>query len=170
MLRALAVVACLPGCSLILDFSDSAGVHDAAIDVPYTPAECMYMEPNDTPAQAAVIMPGVDMGPGAICKIAGDAGAVDYDYYKFTVAAGATKTTIVLTDGPMAGDLDLLLFDATGATTIGQSHNFTDTETLVCPSVSPACPALTPGSDYIFEVVPAQPANLNSYTFNVTFN
>lgn len=170
MVRESLLLACAlsaPGCSFILDFSDSAGVHDAALDGPYTQAECDYKEPNDTLDTAAVIDPASDMGPGAICKPA--AGATeDDDYYKFTVPATATKTTIKLVDAPGGGDLDLKLYDASGAV-IGQSRNFSDTETLICPAVSPACPALTAGADYVFEVLPGSPVNLNNYTFTVTF-
>ena len=169
-LRVVALTACLPGCSFVLDFSDSAGVHDAAIDAPYTPEQCAYKEPNDTPATAAVIDPAVDMGPAAICRPDKDAGvSEDDDYYKFAVPAGTTKVTITLTNGPMAGDLDLLLFGADGTSKLGQSRGFTATETLICPGVSPACPSLAAG-DYVFEVIPGAPGNLNSYTFSITFN
>jgi hypothetical protein len=167
-LLAAVIAACLPGCSLILDFSDSAGVHDASIDGPYTPEECAYKEPNDTPA-TAMIVTAADTGPGAICKPDGDAGiSEDDDYYKFTVAAGITKVTLTLVDGPMAGDLDLLLFDASGTTKLAQSRGFTDTETLICPGISPACPTLAEG-DYVFEVIPGAPGNLNNYTFSIAF-
>jgi hypothetical protein len=166
-LRVVALAACVPGCSLILDFSDSAGVHDAAIDSPYTPAECAYKEPNDTPDTAAVVTVD-DSGPAAICAPTSDAGGRDFDYYKFTVAPGTTKVTITLTNGPMAGDLDLVLYDATGATTLGQSRNFSLTETLVCPGAVPACPSLAAG-DYIFEVLSGPPTDLDNYTFSLAF-
>jgi Bacterial pre-peptidase C-terminal domain len=157
------VLASAPGCSLILDFSDKAGVHDASLDGPYTQAECDYKEPNDTVDTAAVIDPTVDMGPAAICKVpTGE----DDDYYKFTVATGITKVTIMLTNAPGGGDLDLKLYDSTDQV-IGQSRNFSDTETLICPAVSPACPSLAAG-DYVFEVLPGSPVNLNNYTFSVT--
>ena len=159
----LVLAALTPGCSLILDFSDKAGVHDASLDGPYTKDQCDYKEPNDTIDTAAVIDPAVDMGPGAICKV--DTGEDD-DYYKFTVAAGINKVTIKLIDAPGGGDLDLKLFDGTGQV-IGQSRNFSDSETLVCPAVSPACPSLAAG-DYVFEVLPGSPVNLNNYTFSLT--
>jgi hypothetical protein len=160
------------GCSFILDFSDQAGVHDAAIDGPYTQAECDYFEPNDTIDTAATIDPTADMGPAAICPPATGL-SEDDDYSKFTVPTGTTKTTIVLTDGllsnGMAGaDLDLKLYDS-AQSVVGQSRNFSATETLICPAVSPACPALTPGSEYVFEVLPGSPVNLNNYTFAITF-
>ena len=44
----LVLAATVPGCSLILDFSDKAGVHDASLDGPYTKDQCDYKEPNDT--------------------------------------------------------------------------------------------------------------------------
>lgn len=160
----LALVA-LPGCSLILDFSDKAGVHDASLDGPYTQDECNYKEPNDSLDTAAVIDPATDMGPAAICKVAS---GEDDDYYKFTVPDMTTKVTITLTNAPGGGDLDLKLYDATGDV-IGQSRSFGPGETLACPAVSPSCPTLAAG-DYVFEVLPGSPVNLNNYTFSVTFN
>jgi len=155
----------LPGCSFILDFSDKAGVHDAALDGPYTQAECDYKEPNDSLDTAAVIDPATDMGPAAICKVAA---GEDDDYYKFTVPAMTTKVTIQLTNAAGGGDLELKLYDATGDV-IGQSRSFGAGETLACPAVSPSCPTLTAG-DYVFEVLPGSSINLNNYTFSVTFN
>jgi hypothetical protein len=157
----LVLLAALPGCSFILDFSDKAGVHDASLDGP-----CDYKEPNDSLDAAAVIDPATDMGPAAICK---NAGGEDDDYYKFTVPATATKTTIKLmfTDSNVR-DLDLKLYDNTGAQT-AQSRSFSDGETLICPAVSPPCAALTAGADYTFEVLPGSPVNLNNYTFSVAF-
>jgi len=156
----------LSGCSFILDFSDKAGVHDASIDGPYTQAECDYKEPNDTLDTAAVIDPATDMGPAAICKVST---GEDDDYYKFTVPATTTKVTLQLNNGTGGGgDLDLKLYDTMG-NVIGQSRSFGPGETLVCPAVSPSCPTLAAG-DYVFEVLPGSPVNLNNYTFSVTFN
>jgi hypothetical protein len=160
-----AVAAFVPGCSLFLDFSDQAGVHDASIDGPYTPDECAYKEPNNTVAEAQTIMPGVDTGPAAICAPAADAMGEDADFYLFTVPAGTTKVTITLTDSPDGGDLDLILSDPAGNLQ-GLSRGFGLTETLTCPGVSPACPMLMPG-DFVFEVLPGKPGNINNYTFNV---
>jgi hypothetical protein len=165
LLLAFAALIAGPGCSFILDFSDKAGVHDASLDGPYTQSECDYKEPNDSIDTAAVIDPTADMGPGAICKVAmGE----DDDYYKFTVPDMTTKVTITLSNGAGGGDLDLKLYDSTGDT-IGQSRSFGAGETLICPAVSPSCPALAAG-DYVFEVLPGSPVNLNNYTFSVTFN
>jgi hypothetical protein len=159
----LVLAATVPGCSLILDFSDQAGVHDASLDGPYTKDQCDYKEPNDTIDTAAVIDPTVDMGPAAICKVST---GEDDDYYKFTVPAGITKVTLQLNNAPGGGDLDLKLYDA-GGSVIGQSRNFSESETLICPAMSPACAALAP-ADYVFEVLPGSPVNLNNYTFSVT--
>ncbi|HET9993706.1 MAG TPA: PPC domain-containing protein [Kofleriaceae bacterium] len=155
----------LPGCSLILDFSDKAGVHDASLDGPYTLDECSYKEPNDSLDTAAVIDPATDMGPAAICKVAS---GEDDDYYKFTVPDMTAKVTITLNNATGGGDLDLKLYDATGDV-IGQSRSFGPGETLVCPAISPSCPTLAAG-DYVFEVLPGSPVNLNNYTFSVAFN
>jgi len=164
LLLALVAGATAPGCSLILDFSDKAGVHDASLDGPYTQAECDYKEPNDSIDTAAVIDPAADMGPAAICKVAS---GEDDDYYKFTVPDMTAKVTITLTNGVGGGDLDLKLFDATGDV-IALSRSFGPGETLVCPAVSPSCPTLAAG-DYVFEVLPGSPVNLNNYTFSVAF-
>ena len=158
-----------PGCSLILDFSDSAAPHDAAIDTPYTKDQCAYDEPNDTIDAAAVIMPATDMGPAAICPTT--TGTDDLDYYKFTVPAGTNTVTVQLTFTDAIGDLDLALFDATG-TMKAQSRGFGDGEKIVCPNpagTTPLCPALTAGSDYIFEVLPGIAGATNFYSFSVTF-
>jgi hypothetical protein len=64
------------------------------------------------------------------------------------------------------GDLDLKLYDSTG-TTISQSRGFGDGETIVCPGTAPACPTITAGQDYVFEVFPALPGYVNAYTFSV---
>ena len=164
-MRLVAVAALAPGCSLFLDFSDQAGVHDASIDGPYTVDECAYKEPNNTVDAPATITPGVDTGPAAICKQAPDAMGDDLDFYKFAVPGGTTKVTLTLTLSPDGGDLDLILYDPQG-NLLGQSRGFSMTETLVCPGVSPACPSL-PAGDYVFEVLPGKPGNLNNYTFNV---
>jgi hypothetical protein len=152
------------GCSWLLDFSDKAILRDAQTDAPYTQAECDYKEPNDSAATAAVIT-AADTGPAAIC--AGD--AEDHDFYKFTVPAGTTKVELrVDYTYRMTGDIDLRLFDKTGATVLAQSNEFSNQELIVCPGAAPACPALGAG-DYVFEVFPAIPGAVNDYTFALTF-
>jgi pre-peptidase len=153
------------GCSLILDFSNSAIPVDAEIDAPYTAEECMFKEPNDSPATAAVITP-TDTGPAAICAT-GMTGIDDHDFYKFTVPANTTKVivSIAFTNRP-TGDLDLRLYNKTGTTVLSRSSGFGDTETITCPGASPACTALVP-DDYVFEVFPALTGSVNDYTFSV---
>ncbi len=152
----------LAGCSLILDFSPSAVPIDAQIDAPYTQAECDYMEPNDSADTAMVIGP-TDTGPAAICAGAAD----DHDFYKFTVPAATASVSVKISfvNRP-TGDLDLRLFDKTGATMLGQSRGFGNDEVVVCPGTSPACAALAP-DDYIFEVFPALPGSVNDYTITL---
>jgi hypothetical protein len=162
--RLLIVASLCPGCSLILDFSDSAAPHDAMADTPYTQAECDYKEPNDSLASAAMVT-AADTGPAAICKP--DAGnPEDHDFFKVSVP-GATTVTVALqfTNRP-GGDLDMKLYDATGAM-VSQSRGFGNGEMIACPGSSPSCPALTAG-DYTFEVFPAVPGSVNSYTFSLT--
>ena len=162
MARELALVALMmcSGCSLILDFGTSAVPIDAMIDAPYTQPQCDYMEPNGTFAQAATIVPGTDTGPAAICADA----AEDDAFYKFTVPTNTKVTVSLAFTARVGGDLDLRLYDST-MTMVGQSREI-GPETLVCPAVSPLCPHLAPG-DYVFEVFPGAPGQVNAYTFCV---
>lgn len=151
-----------PGCSLILDFSDSQIPIDAPPDTPYTQEQCMYKEPNDTVETAAMIDPS-ETGPAAIC--AND--PEDTDFYKFTVPANTASVQVRISfmTSPK-GDLDLKLLDSTG-TMLAQSRGFLDTETITCPAMSPACAALTPG-DYVFQVLPGAAMATNPYTIALT--
>ena len=158
---AIALAALLPGCSLILDFSDSAAPHDAPSDVPYTAAECSYDEPNDSFATAAMIAPGTDTGPAAICP----GTTPDEDWYKFAVPSTATTVTVAIQFKNALGDLDLELYDMTGAL-VARSFGFNDGETIACPGSSPPCTALTAGT-YAFRVYPATPGQVNGYMFSV---
>ena len=157
------IAALCPGCSLILDFSDSAAPKDAAIDAVYTQEQCDYKEPNDAVAEAQMVVAG-DMGPAAICAaMAG--GAEDHDFYKFTVATVPFTVGIQFTNRA-GGDLDMKVYKADG-TLLGQSRGFGDTEMLTCPGSAPACPSVTPG-DYVLEVFPAVVGAVNTYTFTFT--
>jgi hypothetical protein len=156
----------LCACSLALDFSDKAVPKDAAIDAPYTADECAYKEPNDTPDTAAVVVPDQDSGPAAICSTT--PGVDDADWYRFTVPAATASVTVSISfvDRP-TGDLDLRVFDKTGATKLGESVGFGDGESVTCPGTSPRCDALAP-DDYLFEVYPALGGAVNNYTFALT--
>ncbi len=155
---ALAIAALTPACSLILDF-DATAPADAAIDAPYTQAQCDYKEPNDSPSAPALVT-ATDMGPGAICAATPE----DHDFYKFTVTSSTVTVAIQFTNRP-GGDLDIKLLDG-GGTMIAQSRGFGDGEMIVCPGASPSCPTLAP-ADYILEVFPAVPDSVNSYTFTI---
>jgi hypothetical protein len=150
------------GCSLILDFSDSQIPIDAPPDSPYTEEQCMYKEPNDTVETAAMIDPS-ETGPAAICA----SDPEDTDFYKFTVPANtaSVQVRIAFMTSPK-GDLDLKLLDATG-TMLAQSRGFLDFENIVCPAMSPACAALSPG-DYVFQVLPGSAMSTNPYTIQLT--
>src|SRR5262249_50445545 len=114
------LIALAPGCSLILNFSDSQIPKDAPVDVPFSADECQYKEPNDTQATAAPITPGVDMGPAALCSTT--PGVDDVDNYSFMVPMGTTTTTVAIQFTNRAGgDLDLLLFDS-NFTMVAQSR------------------------------------------------
>jgi hypothetical protein len=148
------------GCSLILNFDNSQVPLDAMLDAPFSEAECAYMEPNDTIATATAFAT-TDVGPAAICPVAG--GGEDHDFYKVTLPAASTMTiTITFTNRP-TGDLDLRLFDAATSTMQAQSRGFGDTERITCPGQSPQCPQLAAG-DYVFEVFPASAGAVNTYT------
>jgi hypothetical protein len=159
-------LAALPGCSLILDFSDSAGILDApAPDSFYTAAECAYDEPDDTLQTAATVTTS-DSGPAAICA----GGTTDLDFYKLTVPDGTLTVTIGISYQPRGttGDLDLSLYDASD-TVIASDTDFSNMKMIVCPSsTEPVCSMLAAG-DYTFEVSPSSPGNINDYTFSIAF-
>jgi hypothetical protein len=150
------------GCSLVLDFSDSAIPIDAQIDAPYTQEQCDYKEPNNSVDMAEVVT-AADTGTAAIC--AGE--MEDHDFYKFSVPGGTTKVVVKITfmNRP-SGDLDLRLSDATGVM-IAASRGFGNEETITCPAASPSCPALAAGN-YVFEVFPAIAGAVNTYDFQLT--
>ena len=158
MRRELCLLALIPGCSLVLDFSDKAIPKDAMIDAPYTADECAYKEPNDSFDTAAVITAS-DNGPAAICD--GDPG----DFYKFSLGSASSVTFAIQFTNRPGGDLDLELLDSTG-TQKSISRGFGDGETIVCPGSAPPCSALTAG-DYIMRVFPAVQGAVNQYTFSV---
>lgn len=159
---ALTLVALLPACSLLLDF-DEAPPADAAIDTPFTQAECDFKEPNDSVAEAAPI-DATETGPAAICPPT-MGGAEDVDYYKFTASSATVTVGITFTNRP-GGDLDIKLLDSAGGM-VAQSRGFGDGEMIVCPGASPSCPTLQPG-DYILQVFPAVSGSVNSYTISIT--
>ncbi|HUS33684.1 MAG TPA: hypothetical protein VMZ53_34525 [Kofleriaceae bacterium] len=155
----LAFAALLPGCSLILDFSDSAAPHDAAIDAVYTQEQCDYLEPNDS-LQSPVMVTQADTGTAAICApVMG--GSDDHDFYRFSAGAVPFSVGIQFTNRP-GGDLDMKVYNAADGTLLGQSRGFGDGETLTCPGTSPACPSVSPG-DFVVEVFPALAGSVNTY-------
>ena len=158
MRRELCLLALIPGCSLVLDFSDKAIPKDAMADAPYTADQCAYKEPNDSFDTAQVITTA-DTGPAAICE--NDQG----DFYKLTVAGATSVTWSIQFTNRSGGDLDLEILDATGAQQ-AISRGFGDGETIVCPGAAPMCPTLADG-DYIMRVFPATGGSVNAYTFSV---
>lgn len=161
----LALAALAGGCSLVLDFSESAIPIDAAIDAPFSQAECDYKEPNDSADVAAAIVPG-DVGPAAICV--GSGGSDEHDFYRVTVPANTASVSFKITfvNRP-TGDLDLRLLDKTGGMVLARSTGFGDSEEITCPGASPLCTALAP-DDYVFEVFPALTGSVNRYDFALT--
>ena len=149
MHRLLGLALCVAqiGCSALLDFSDNAIPKDAPPDV-FTVAECSLDEPNDSFEAASVRAPG-EVAMAALCAD----GFQDKDFYKFTVPAATTTVTIDLTFSTLAGDLDLHLFDSTGAEKSFSAGNM-DNEQIVCPGTTPACDLGAPitEGDYVIEV------------------
>lgn len=162
MVRGLVASLCVvaaSGCSLILDFGDSAVPVDAEIDGPFTQTECDYKEPNDS-AAAAAVFDLAEVGPGAICS--GD----DRDFYKITVPANSSVQVKITFVNRPSGDLDLRLYDKTGTTVLAQSRGFGNEEIITCPGASPACGMLA-ADDYVFEVFPALAGAVNRYDIAV---
>lgn len=156
------------GCSLVLDFSESAIPGDATPDSPFSDVECQLAEPNNSAAEAIVFDPAVH-AMAAVCQTS--PGVDDRDFYRFTVAAGITMVTVRIdfTSSP-TGDLDLRLYDGTGTTVLGSSVGFADTEQIVCPGTSPLCNQNMPlpEGDYLFEVFPAIAGAANRYSITLS--
>lgn len=149
------------GCSLILDFSDEAIPLDAAIDGPFTQLECDFGEPNESAAAPFTFQPS-DVGPAAICE------GTDKDFYKVTIPTNTSVEFKIGFVSRQGGDLDLRLYDGTGATVISQSREFNmPEEKILCPGSSPPCSALAAG-DYIFEVFPGLANAVNRYDIAIT--
>ena len=159
MRRELCLLALIPGCSLVLDFSDKAIPKDAAIDAPYTADECAYKEPNDT-FDTAQMITTADTGPAAICTDDGG------DFYKVTIGASSSVTFAIQFTNRPGGDLDLEVLDSAG-TQKAISRGFGDGETIACPGTAPPCGSLAAG-DYVMRVFPAVQGAVNAYTFSVT--
>lgn len=147
------------GCSALLDWSDDQIPKDA-YDLPYTPEQCAYGEPNDT-LETATVYDSTMAAAGAICKQS----PADHDFYKLTVPADGMTVTIDLTF-PEGGDLDLRLYDTNGAQ-LAQSRSVTTMETITCPSSTTSCGQLAMG-DYIVEVYPALDTGFNAYQLDIT--
>lgn len=143
------------GCSLILDFSDSAIPVDAEIDGPFSQTECDFKEPNEN-AGAPAVFDLAEVGPAAICS------SDDRDFYKITVPANSSVELRIAFENRPSGDLDLRLYDKTGTTVLSQSRGFGNEERIVCPGATPACGMLA-ADDYIFEVFPAIAGAVNRY-------
>lgn len=163
-MRALLLLGVTSGCSLVLDFSDGAIPKDAAIDAAFSQAECEFKEPNDTAASAAEFAVA-EVGPAAICNGSFD----DHDFYKVVVPANSRVSVKISFESSPTGDLDLRLYDKTGATVLGRSSGFGDVEEIACPGQSPACAALVP-DEYLFEVFPAIAGATNRYDIAVTID
>ena len=156
------------GCSLILDFSDEAIPKDATPDSPFSQAECDFKESNDSAAEAQLIDPA-EVGPAAICER--NVGVQDKDFYKFVVPAGTTSVTVRITFVTSAtGDLDLRLYDGTGANVLGSSFGFQNEEQIVCPGAAPLCNGNMPlpEGEYLFEVYSPVNGGLNRYDIALT--
>jgi hypothetical protein len=166
MVRELAIVCLLAqtGCSLILDFSDSAIPIDAA---PFTVEDCSFGEPNNTFEDATPIAL-TDLVTAGICGRETD----DRDFYKFTVPAGTATLQIDVTGfDSKIGDLDLYLYNAQSQQQ-ALSAGVQDSERIVCPGAAPRCdlgmtPPIAEG-EYTFEVRGGTPGTQNRYDIAIT--
>jgi hypothetical protein len=104
VLAAVAALVALPGCSLVLDFSEP--VSDAAPAAIDATGACGDDEPNDTQDVATALAAG-DL-ESALCP------ASDLDYYAFDVETDGSDVVITLTFDGEAHDLRLTLLDAAG--------------------------------------------------------
>jgi hypothetical protein len=152
------------GCSLVLDFSDSAVPVDAPADAAFTQEECDFKEPNNAVIEAALFDVS-EVGPAAVCER--ELGVQDTDFYKFTVPAGITNVRVRISFTTAMGDLDLKLYDSNG-TELGKSVGFSDTEEVVCPSATCNGNVALPPADYLFEVFAAQTGGGNRYDISLT--
>jgi hypothetical protein len=166
MIRELALL-CLvaeTGCSLVLDFSDSAIPIDAA---PFTVEDCSFGEPNNT-FQEATPYVLTELASAAICGRDTD----DRDFYKITIPPATATLTIEITGFESAvGDLDLYLYNGASQQQ-ALSAGVTNSEKIVCPGAAPRCdlgmtPPIAEG-DYIFEVRGATPGTQNRYDIAIT--
>jgi hypothetical protein len=147
------------GCSLILDF-DKPPV-DGPPDSPVNDTACMANEPNDTPTTATAIVLG-DYEAG-IC-------GSDTDYFKFTVTgAEAVLARITFMNRNGAGDIDLRLLNAAGATTIDESRTSADVEDVMCPG-GIMCNGALPAGDYLLQVLGFNAAVQSQYVLHLEFN
>ena len=158
VIRGVFALLCLPGCSLILDFSDPPAPPDAAgIDAIASDA-CSFGEPNEDQAHAFALSPVQGQAAG-ICA------AGDRDFYAITVADAQTMTfEILFHQNANQGDLDLELLDGNGQA-LARSLSSDDNEKIVCPGTSPSCLQLAAGTYYV-EVFGFGDTNVNGYTIN----
>lgn len=143
----------LGGCSLILDFDEPG--EGPPIDAPVTDQLCMMFEPNESPAEATALAVGTVMA--AIC-------GGETDFYRITLdgASNATISVAFMNRGG-AGDIDLRLLNASGASAIDESRTSNDTETVMCPG-GIMCTGALPAGDYLVQVLPFNAAVMSEYT------
>jgi hypothetical protein len=158
------------GCSLILDFgepgellSDGGVVVDAGDQAdapPPTPdagpadanaADCAQLEPNEDQASAQAITPGTITA--AVCP------SGDIDFYSFTVPAASDTTINITQPEPLSANLDLRLYDSTGAViTVASGDGASDQIAQTAANGN----ALAAG-DYAVEVFAADGSSQSSY-------
>lgn len=154
------------GCSLILDFSESAdagpeGDDGGLIDAfgnGDAPPPCDAFEPNNDISSPTLVDPGTHPGL-AICP------GGDRDFYRFSVEAGQDMIVEIRFDNMGgAGDLEMRLFDGTG-TQVAVSMTFDDNELI---ERTAAMMNQLPADDYTAEVFGNQASVQNDYTLLLT--
>lgn len=144
------------GCSLILDFSESADA--GPIDAAPTPdsAGCDTLEPNDTLATAMAITPGnYVLG---ICEQG------DHDFFRIDVD-GNQDVTVRIDFVNTVGDLEMRLYDSLGGN-IDQSQGFADFEQIIRSLAE--SDRLAAGT-YFVEIYAFMDTATNDYDLTLTF-
>jgi hypothetical protein len=162
-----ALLAWVPGCSLLLDFDDPGdGVTIDASTTPDAAQLCDAFEPNNNQTQAIAVENG--SFPAAICPKG------DRDWYAFTVDGAQDATIEIMFDNRMGlGDLDMLLYTAGGAVLEPRANGAEDVETIERTATSALCtgPSMLcrlEAGTYGIEVYAFDNRRENNYTFTLT--
>jgi hypothetical protein len=159
---ALASLLCTGGCSLILDFDESADagptIDGGVVDGPTGDGgdPCAEFEPNNSLQTAASIEAGV-YGPLGICPT-GDA-----DFFSFTVDGAQDVLVQALFTNAPSMDLEMRMYDGTGQV-IDRSETFDSNESI---ERSSAMGNILAAGSYFVEVFGFNNTDTNTYTLDL---